>query len=91
MEPGQNITIDLYNIEVVKNFIYLGSEITSRNVNWIRHPASHGNMDLKTADEKYLLVFERKILRTIYGPVRKKANGEYGTTLNFKNCTNMLI
>ena len=30
-EIDQNITIGPYNIEVVKNFVYLGSEITSKN------------------------------------------------------------
>jgi len=119
-EIDQSITIGPYNIEVVKNFVYLGSEITSKNdvsaevsrrivmanrcLGGLRKLLRSKHLSrktkiqlyhqliqpvllygaetwsLKTTDEKSLLVFERKILRTIYGPVCE--NGEWRIRYN---------
>lgn len=113
----QNITINNYNLEVVKEFKYLGATITDDNKNetdvaarvtsanralyslsgflrskmltrgtkikiyktMIRPVLSYGSetwiINKKEADK--LLVFERKILRTIFGPIRDITTGEW--------------
>jgi hypothetical protein len=40
---------------------------------------------LTVEEERALVVFERKILRKIYGPVKEKNNyGEFDKTMNYK-------
>lgn len=108
---GPNITMGPHNIEIVKNFIYLGSEITSNNdisaeirrriilaskcMGSLRKLLRSKQLSyktkvqlyhqlilpvllygaetwsLRTSDEQLLLVFERRILRMIYGPVQE--------------------
>ena len=114
------ITMGSYNIEVVKNFVYLGSEVTSNNdvsaeinrriilasrclgglrklmrskflsyktkIQLYHHLIQPvllywaESWNIKTSDENILLVFERKILRLIYGPICN--NGEWRILYN---------
>ncbi len=114
------ITMGSYNIEVVKNFVYLGSEVTSNNdvsaeinrriilasrcLGGLRKLLRSNHLSRKTkiklyrqliqpvllygfeawtmkaSDEKFLLVFERKILRIIFGPICE--NGEWRIRYN---------
>lgn len=110
---GQNIKIGHYQFEAVRNFIYLGSEVTHDNdvSSEIKRRIMLANKclfglskmmrskhltrrtkiklyheliqpvllygaecwNLTSSDEELLMVFERKILRMIYGPIQ-----EYG-------------
>lgn len=108
---GTHVNMGPHSIEVVKNFIYLGSEVTSENdisveikrrivlasrclgglrkllrSTYLSHKTKlqlyhqliqpvlvYGaeTWNLKSSDEQNLLVFERKILRLIYGPIHE--------------------
>lgn len=108
---GSNITIGHHSIEVVKSFIYLGSEVTTENdisveikrriilasrclgglrkllrSSYLSHKTKlqlyhqliqpvllYGaeTWSLRSSDEQSLLVFERKILRLIYGSIHE--------------------
>ena len=117
---GQNISIGNHRFEAVRNFIYLGTEVTydnditseikrrimlasrclyglskmMRSKNLSRKSKiklyhelvqpvllyEAGSWSLTTTDEELLLVFERKILRMIFGPIRE--NGEWRIRYN---------
>lgn len=117
---GPNVRMGDYNFEVVRNFIYLGTEVTSDNnittevkrrivlANRCLYGLSkllrskqlsrktkvrlyhqlilpvllYGaeSWNLKDSDEELLAVFERKVLRIIYGPVCEA--GEWRTRYN---------
>lgn len=94
---GATVTINQHNFKVVDSFVYLGSQVNSKNdiVDEIRRRVTLGNrcyfvllklLRSKTLirpivtygseswcmtnkEEQILLTFERKILRTIFGPV----------------------
>ena len=108
-QHGPTVTINQHNFKMVDNFVYLGSQVNSKNdivdeirrrvtlgnrcyfglLNLLRSKAIHRNPKctlyktlirpvvtygaeswcMTNRKEQILLTFERKILRTIFGPV----------------------
>jgi hypothetical protein len=72
-DVGQSVAFGDRTFEVVKKFVYLGSPVLMYgNETWV----------FTKREEKQLLVFEKKVLRTICGP--KLENGVHRRRYNFE-------
>ncbi|CAG9568544.1 unnamed protein product [Danaus chrysippus] len=81
--PLQDVTIGDDTIEGVNSFKYLGSILSSRNKVGVEANATYGceAWSLTTLETQKLAVFERKVLRKVFGPV-KDADGDYRIRMN---------